>query len=183
MSTLFLKKKTHSSTKSYNNTVVFVCVIIILSGISSNEIWSLFSKWIYTSLYLSRPWKHQLQRLVVRIIRKQTKWQTKMVQEAEAENRKYGNVGCIVQKPDTLCGKILNMLMQNNNSSALSPNVCQWKWQVTLISVLSKGMLCSKCRLDMTTRLNLVKRFDATRHQKHIFSAADNLFRQFLRFP
>ena len=100
-------------------------------------------------------------------------------------NRKYGNVRRIVQKPDTCCEKILNMLIHNNNSSPLPPNlkVCQWKWQVTLIYVLQKGMQCSKCRLDMTTRLNLVKRFDATRHQKHIFSAADNLFWQFLRFP
>ena len=31
-------------------------------------------------------------------------------------NRKYGNVGRIVQKPDTFCEKILNMLMQNNNA-------------------------------------------------------------------
>ena len=53
--------------------------------------------------------------------------QTKMVQEAEAENRKYGNVGRIVQKSDKLCEKIMNMLMQNNNFTALSPNlkVCQ----------------------------------------------------------
>ena len=145
---------------------------------------SLQNEFIRHYTFLGRE-KHQLQKFAVRISWKQTNWQTKMVQEAEAENRKYGNVGRIVQKSDTLCEKILNMLMQHNNFTPLSPNlkVCQWKWQVTLIYVLQKGMQCSKCRLDMTTRLNLVNRFDATRHQKHIFSAADNLFPQFLKFP
>ena len=59
-----------------------------------------------------------------------------MVQEAEAENRKYGNVGRIVQKSDTLCEKILNMLMQNNNFTPLSPLTQGMSVKMTLISVL-----------------------------------------------
>ena len=120
-------QKAHSHTISYNDTVVFVCVTIIFPGVS------LQNEFIRHYTFLGRE-KHQLQRFAVRISWKQTNWQTKMVQEAEVESRKYGNVGCIVQKSDTLCEKILNMLMKNNNFTPLSPNlkVCQWKWQVTL---------------------------------------------------